>query len=381
MKKVIAIIILVALGVGAYYAWTKIQEESQPTGPAFATTSVSSIQTIEEAIEASGYVQPEVSTDVRSEISGRIARIYVEPGETVTRGQKLVELDPTTLVSEHTEAQRLYQAELLRLEQARRNYERLKDLYAKNFAQESEFLDAETAYELAKIQVEVRRAQLEKAEDNLSKTVILAPQSGVVADLNINEGQVIIGATSVNQGTLLMVIHDLSDLYVKLAVNELDIEKLSPGIEAEITFDAIPNKTFIGKISAIHPFAVNENNLRVFTVEITFDPGETRVRPGISANVRIVTQRAVDVVAVGLSAVFNEHGKHYVYVVDENGNREKRPVKTGINNNMWIEIKEGIEAGETVSLVRARGQRGQGAQGGQSGQRSGGQQQGRSRSS
>ncbi len=356
MKTVIIIVILAALGTGAYFTWTKIQEESAPSGPAFATTSESSRQTIEEAIEASGFVEPVISTDVRSEISGRIAHIYVEPGETVVRGQKLVELDRTALITELTEAQRHYQAELLRMDQARRNYERLQGLFSKNFAQESEFLDTETAYELSKIQVEVRKAQLEKAEENLSKTIITAPQPGIISDLNINEGQVIIGATSVNQGTLLMVIHDLGDLYVKLSVNELDIEKLEPGMAAEVTFDALPNLTFNGKVSSVHPFAINENNLRVFTVEITFDPGGKRVRPGISANVRIVTSRVEDAVAVGLSAVFNERGEHYVYVIDANGNREKRPVKIGINNNMWIEIREGVEAGETVSLVRSRNQ-------------------------
>lgn len=354
MKNIFITLILIALLTGGFFAARQIWRESREADQEWSTTAVSQRQTIEEAIEAGGFVNPVHSTDVRSEISGRITRILVEPGDKVERGQILIELDRVTLESELSEAERNHEAEALRLQRAQRDYARLKQLRSGDFVQEKEFLDAETDMKLAEIQLTVREAQLDKARENLSRTIIRAPQSGMVANLDVNEGQVITGATSVSEGTRLMTIHDLANLYVQLEVNELDINKLKLGMPAQVTFDAVAGSTFSGRVSQIHPFAVNQNNLRVFRVEVTFEPGEKLVRPGISANIRIVTDRVEDAVALTLSAIFTEGGKRFVYVVDDNGDVVRQPVQTGINNTRWVEIREGLDEGVTVTLTRPR---------------------------
>lgn len=352
IKNGFILLMVVGVFLGGFFALREAGREGAGEGLDPRQITVAQIRTLESAIEESGFVEPLHSTDVRSEISGRIARILVTQGQEVRAGDPLVELDRVNLENDLVEAQRNHQADKLRMLRAKRDFERLKDLRVQQYAQEKEYLDAETDLQLAEIQVEVSGARLEKAIENLSKTTIRAPQTGIIANLDVNEGQVINGATSVNEGTRLMTVHDLDNLYVRLEINELDIAKVSLGMDAEVTFDSIPEVRFKGRVSAIHPFAFNQSNVRVFRIEVVFDPDGRVVRPGISADIRMVTGRAADAVSVSLSAVFVEEDGRFVYILKDNGEFERRAVTTGINNTRWIEIQDGLSAGETVSLVR-----------------------------
>lgn len=350
--KILAAAFVFLLLFGGYVAFKKVAEEGSSADRQPQTTVKAEVRTVEDVIEANGFVHPKHSTDVRSEVSGRIIEIMVEPGETVERGQILVELDRAALMQELIEAQRTLNAEELRLERARRNFERIDRLNRRGIVERREYYDLEIERGLAEIQVEVQQARVERVREDLNRTTIRAPQSGLVADLDVNEGQVIVGAGAVNEGTRLMSVHDLSELYVRLEVNELDIDKIDPDSSTEVSFDAVAGTSVPGNVSRIHPFAYNQDNIRVFRVDVAFEPGERMVRPGISANVRIVARRAEDVVAVNLSAVFVESQERYVYVVGRNGERERRAVEVGINDSRWVEIVSGLEAGETISLVR-----------------------------
>ena len=149
---------------------------------------------------------------MKSEISGRITRILVEEGDSVQRGEVLVELDRISLQTRVREAERSFEADRLRLERSKRNYERLKELHTKKFVGEKEFLDAKTDFKLSELNLEIAQARLEDAEEDLSKTVITAPHEGILTLINVTDGQVISGATSVSNGTDLLTIAQLSEL-------------------------------------------------------------------------------------------------------------------------------------------------------------------------
>lgn len=353
-SKLLAGAFVVFLLAGGYFAFQKVREESAETEPLWETTAEVTVRTIEEVIEANGFVHPRYSTDVRSEVSARIERILVEPGEQVERGQILVELDRAALEQEFIEAQRNRQAEQLRLDRARSEYERLERLSLRGIVEQQEFNNAEIDLRLADIQLEVQDARLQRVREDLNRTTIRAPQNGVVADLDVNEGQVIVGAGSVNEGTRLMTVHDLSELYIRLEVNELDIGVIDLESPTRIVFDALGGHSVEGRVSRIHPFAYNQDNIRVFRVDVAFEPGARNLRPGISANVRIVARRVEDAVAVNLSAVFAESEDRFVFLVGANGEMERRPVEVGISDTQWVEIVTGLRAGDTVSLVRPR---------------------------
>ncbi len=352
MKQLIYLIVILALGAGTWFAVAKVREAAAEQDGARPRTAVVERRTIERVVSASGFVEPIVTVEVKSEISGRIAGIMVREGDTVVRNQPLVELDTTALRTELTEAQRNFQAFKLRLEKARRDFIRLEGLMERQYAQESQFLDAQTELELAEIEVEVRQARLEKAQENLDKATILAPRDGIVTDLGVSQGQVVIGATSVNQGTTLMRVHDLDQLLVRSTVNEIDISGIEAGSKARISFDSLPGLNFVGTVQTISPFAINESNVRVFPLRIAFEANGERVRPGISANIEIPVEIVEDTLSVVLSAVFSEGRQRFVFVENENGTIEKRPVKTGLSNAHVVELTAGVTAGEIVRLTR-----------------------------
>jgi HlyD family secretion protein len=351
MKRFITLLILLGLVGGGIYALIQVVPTAKEDPKNNIRFNTAAIRDLESMVPATGEVLPLMSSTVKSEISGRLTEIKVKEGESVTRGQLLMELDRTSLETRQREAERSMQAERLRLDKSERNFQRLQELFDKRYVGEKEFLDAETDYNLAKLNLEIAQTRLDDAAEDLSKTSILAPHDGIVTRLDTVDGQVISGATSVSNGTELMTIAQLNDLYMEANINEVDVEKLSIGQSARLRFDAIPDFEVAGTINVIAPSARKDGNIRVFPIEVVFITTDSRVRPGISATVEIPIEQADQAVSVLLSAVFNEGNDNYVYVKNLTG-WEKRPVTAGINNLQYVAITSGLAAGDVVALSR-----------------------------
>lgn len=351
MKKIILTLLVVGiLGSLTYYVAkyviaAKAREALDPT----PTADVKRVD-IEEKVSATGFVQPIITTEIRSEINGKIAKIYVEDGSVVKEGDVLLELDKTSLESENSKASNEYSLQKLTLEQEERDFQRQEELMKKGFAIAKDFDDAKTRLRKAKIQLEVKKAEWEKAQDNLSKTSILAPQTGTITDMNLTPGQVIVGAGSVSAGTLLMKVSSLENLYVEVKINEIEVEKIKTVKQPDITFDSMGDLRFKGEVIYVSPYAKNENNIRVFPVKVAFKAEGGKVRPGISANIEFPVKKVTNVCAVILSAVYAEDKTKYVFAQRPDGMWEKRKVETGINDIKYVEITKGLAEGDVVAL-------------------------------
>lgn len=354
MKRLlITLIILGLLCAGGYKAYQFVAANSNQQGPEIRTNEAE-LRDLKSVVSATGEVLPILNSIVKSEISGRIIGIHTEEGKAVKKGDKLLDLDRTSLETRVREAQRNLQADQLRLDKAERNFKRLQELFTKEFVGEQEFLDAKTDFELAQLSLEIAQARLDDAEDDLSKTTITAPHDGIVTRLDVVDGAVISGATSVSNGTELLTIAQLKDLYMEADINEVDVERLHVDQLAQLRFDAIPNFQINGKIGVIALSARKDGNVRVFPIEVVFEATDTRVRPGISATVDIPIDSVEGAVSLLLSAVFNDDdGNSYVFAKNTTG-WEKRPVEPGINNLQHVEIKSGLEVGDIVALSRPR---------------------------
>lgn len=350
MKFVTPIILISLFAYGGWWTWSRLQAEAETEADFSLQTAVVQIGTISDNVTAGGHVEPVVSTEVRSEVTGRIETVMIEDGETVGPGQILLELEKTERQTELAEAERLFEAQKLRLERARRDFRRLEDLRANNFSNEKDYLDAQTDLGLMEIDLEVRRARLEKAKDNLAKTTIVAPHSGVVSNFDLSPGQVITGATSVNQGTTLMTINDLLKLHVRTKVNELDINKIHEGMPAKVTFDALPDETYVGVIDQIFSYAEQERNERIFRVLVSFESTDNRIRPGISAKVEMTIAEAKDVPVIVPTALFESDSGYVAYRQVEDADWEVVPVTTGLSDVHHTEITSGLSEGDTVAL-------------------------------
>ncbi len=352
MKRLlITFIVLALLGFGGYNAYQFISENNNQKAPEIRT-NIAKLRSLKSVVTATGEVRPLLSSIVKSEISGRITTVHKEEGESVKKGEVLLELDRTSVATRVREAERNLQANQLKLDKAERNYKRLNELYDQEFVGEQEFLDAKTEFELAQLNLEIAQARLDDSQEDLSKTTIVAPHDGIITLLEIVDGQVISGATSVSNGTNLLTIAQLRTLYMEANINEVDVERLSLGQLAQLRFDAIPNFQIDGEISVIALSARKDGSVRVFPIEVQFEATDTRVRPGISATIDIPIDSVEDAVSVLLSAVFNDdEGGSYVYINTVSG-WEKRSVETGINNLQHVEIKSGLAVDDAVALSR-----------------------------
>ncbi len=354
MKRLVSILIAIVILGGGGFAIYRYAGSDGPDPSREIRTDTAAIRDLESVVTATGEVLPVMSSVVKSEISGRIERVLVEEGDAVERNQLLLELDRTSLETRVREAERSLEAERLRLEKSRRNFERLAELFDKEFVGEQDYLDAETDYNLAELNLEIAQTRLEDAEEDLSKTAILAPHDGMATRVDIVDGQVISGATSVSEGTELLTIAKLDELYMEANINEVDVERLDEGDPAELRFDAIPELTIEGNIDEIALSARRDGQVRVFPIKVRFEAGGGRVRPGISATVEIPIDAVDEAVSVLLSAVFTREGESFVYR-QVPGGWERQAVETGINDLQHVEIRDGLEAGTVVALNRPPG--------------------------
>lgn len=351
MKRAIITLFVLALIIVGIYGLLQVVPEGKGRKSSVVQTDTASLRDLKSVIPATGEVLPLLSSVVKSEISGRITRIAVKEGDSVQRGEVLVELDRVSLETRVREAERSFEADRLRLERSKRNYERLNELYAKKFVGEKEFLDAETDFRLSELNLEIAQARLEDAEEDLSKTVITAPHEGILTLLNVTDGQVISGATSVSNGTDLLTIAQLSELYMEANINEVDVERLFVGQSAYLRFDAIPDFEVEGRIDVIAPSARRDGNVRVFPIEVVFEVADKRVRPGISATVEVPIASVEGVVSVLISGVFTEEQSSHVYLKTATG-WERREVEVGINDLQYVEIKNGLDPDDAIALSR-----------------------------
>jgi len=261
---------------------------------------------------------------------------------------------------------------------------------------EAEVVAAEESYKAAQFQVKSARAQVNEAKENLNRTIIYAPQDGTVSKLSIEVGERVTGASQFSSGTEIMRIANLDELEVKVEVNENDIVRLALNDTAEIEVDAYLDRKFKGVVSEIATSAnttgVSADQVTNFDVKIKMLKSSYRdlikenntikspFRPGMSATVEIQTDRVTGVLTVPIQAVTTradstgrlktalekrnekksakkeaaeEENREYVFVYN-NGKAELRKVKTGIQDNTYIEIKEGLKEGEEVIVAPYR---------------------------
>jgi macrolide-specific efflux system membrane fusion protein len=206
---------------------------------------------------------------------------------------------------------------------------------------------AEKEYETALAQVAQAEANVEFAEVQLGYTRIYAPITGVIASISTQEGETV--AASLAAPTFVNLI-DLQRLEVQTYVDETDIGKIRTGLEAMFTVDTFRNTEFEGKVTAIYPKAVIQDNVvnYIVTVDIT-DFKDKVLRPEMTANVTIYLETRRDVLAVPTSALTRERGEYYVTVMEQ-GNPVRQRVETGWRDDGYTEILSGLKEGDYVLI-------------------------------
>lgn len=331
--------------------------------------------TITQVVEASGTINPVNIVSVGSTVSGPISKIYVDYNSMVKKGQLLAEIDPRLskqTVEQNRAAIASAQANLRDMqanaEMSRKTLRRYQNLYKRNFVPKSELDQAINDYksDMAKISsaradIAKAQAQCRGAELSLSYTKIVAPVDGMIISREIDVGQAV--AASFQAPELFTIAQDLQKMQIEVNVSEADIGKVKEGQDVEYTLDGYPDTTFKGKVTQVRISPTTVSNVVTYSVIVGVDNKDLKLKPGMTANVSIITAKHENVLCVpnfALKFTPNPEGPKYekqgIWVLIKH-HLERIEIATGLSDDSYTEvISPYIKEGDTV-IVGIKGKK------------------------
>ncbi len=325
--------VVVALGAaagGGYYFFSK------PTVLSVRTETVRT-RDLEAVVSASGKIQPKRQVNISANTMGKVTRLAVEEGQRVKAGQFLLEIDPRSLAGQLQrgeagvaaaqsgllQARTVVEQARATLELARQQLKRTEELWKEGLTtrenlekgqndvkvRQAELASREQEIRTRDEQIKQEQASLATTKYNLSQIIINAPMDGIVTRRNIEEGETAVVGTMNNAGTVLLTIADMSVIEAEVEVDETDIPTVSLGQEAKVTIDAVPDRTFRGKVTEIGNSPIQAatgttgQKATNFKVVVTITEPVPDVRPGFTCTAEIVTNRRVNAVAVPIQSM------------------------------------------------------------------------------
>jgi HlyD family secretion protein len=361
---------------------------------------------------ATGSVKPRHEVLIKPQVSGVVEELYAEPGDQVTKGQRLARIKLIPSEVNINTAQNNVELARLRLHEAKRELERQREVFSKNLDVESARVNYENAkleeerqrqlyedgvisqqaynrfkvdkeiakaeYDNAKIvsqnslkrfetEVDIREQELQAAINNLQllregaasnsrqvANVVTSTVDGMVLDVPVEEGTSVIERNNFNEGTSIAIVADMNNLIFEGKVDEADVGKLREGMPLELTVGAIEDLRFDALLEYISPKGEEEEGTVKFEVRAAIKPTEeVFLRAGYSANADIILDRREKVVAIKERDVIFEEDTTFVEVQTGERQFERRPVKLGLSDGIQVEVVEGVDTTTMVKVLKS----------------------------
>ena len=321
-------------------------------------------------VTATGTVNPVVSVQVGSQVSGKIAKLFVDYNSAVTQGQPLAQIDQLPFQSRVSQTRAAVNsakgnmAKATNLAAQRKlEYTRMTLLLKQGFVSQADLDLAATNYRDADANVQVMQAQLEQAQATLDSaelelgyTTMYSPVDGIVVSRAVDVGQTV--AASFQTPTLFVIAQDLTKMQVNANVSESDIGGVAEGKTASFRVDAYPKHFFDGTVTQVRNAPISVQNVVTYDVVITVDNQDLKLKPGMTANVTIVTAKKESPLRVPNGAlrfrmpnVPVDKKVSQVWVFDQENKTHQAGVTTGIADSLFTEITEGpVKEGDRVIL-------------------------------
>lgn len=339
-RRLLAFMAIVALAGAAYYGWQ--QHSAKQGAPAYRTAQVAR-GPISASVSASGTLNPVVVVPVGSQVSGQVREVLVDFNAEVRKGQLIARIDPETFEYRVRQSQADVDAAraqvltaqanvsaaraavsraLVNLSEAERDVARKQFLVDRGFISPAEIDRAKSGvnanvedHKAARAQLEVtqaqtrsaesvvkqREAQLAQARVDLERTAIRAPEDGIVIKKSVEPGQTV--AASLQAPELFVIARNLRDMQVDTSVDEAEIGKIRAGQRATFTVDSFPGRSFSGDVVQVRKAAQTVQNVVTYTVVVSAANADLSLVPGMTANVRIVTEQRDNVLKVPNAAL------------------------------------------------------------------------------
>lgn len=357
LKKIFLFSILTAvgflfLGTGVFlYAKSVESPVVYETGKPFSTDIV--LKTV-----ATGKIIPRLEVDIKSQVSGVVETIYVQPGDLVNEGDLLAKIRIIPDMERLSAAESQLESARINLNNADRELERAQKLFGDKLISETELNKYELDYAL-------QREAVSAAIDNVAlikegatsksgkiSNQVKATVSGTVLDVPVKEGTFVIETNTFNEGTTIATIADMTDMIFEGKVDESEVGKLRQGMELVLDIGAIESEPFVAELEYISPKGVDDQGTIKFDIRAAIKLKSTHyLRAGYSANADIVLDKRENVLAINEKNLIFADGKAYVDVEIAPQRFERREVATGLSDGINIEIVQGLEDDEIIKLL------------------------------
>jgi len=377
MKKIILIVIVVVVILFLLFLAIKGCQQGEDSGP--ANTAEVERGDISRIVVATGKIEPLYKAEIKSKIGGLVKQFYVEEGDRVRLGQKLVEIIPGSTPVEMVQARTEVKATLYDKVVAEKQFLRSEGLIEQKMISPEEFDQTEANYQIAKARFYAAMAQLRVLEQGsnvaalveeikisdqdrieieretheaIASMTVIAPISGIVLSRDTDKGSAVIPLSSAYGGTVIMTIADVSEKHFRGDVDEADIGKVNLGLPARVFVEAYPDEPFGAELTHISPLGREEEDIINFKIRATIDDPGDRLRVGMSADAELILEEHENVLIVPEGAILYEEEKTFVNVQDESIPEGFRKVEItkGISDGLNTEVLSGLEEGQVVIM-------------------------------
>jgi HlyD family secretion protein len=333
---------------------------------------------ITQAVTATGTLNPVVNVQVGSQVSGNIAKLFVDFNSQVKAGQVVAQIDPALFQATVTQAEGDLANAQAALELAKVNAKRTQDLFAKKTSSEADVDQAMATLHQAEANVKIKQGALDKAKADLDHCTITSPIDGVVISRSVDVGQTV--AASLQAPVIFAIANDLTKMQIDANVAEADVGVVKVDQNVDFTVDAFPMQTFQGKVVQVRNAPITVQNVVTYDTVIGVSNPDLKLKPGMTANVAIIIAHKDDVLQIknaalryrppdatpveskrtsgsrpgrpgsGRSGATQEgRAERTVYVLPSGASRPQPvQVKTGISDGITTEVIEGLKEGDRV---------------------------------
>jgi len=373
----------VVIGIGAavvlaLIVWASLRD-SRPRG-AEVEVRTAERRTLSSRVKATGEITPEKKVEISAKVVGEIIGLPVVEGQEVRAGQLLVEIERDLYEAARDQARAaLRQAQVsvrrqeVQLADAERNLRRVTELHAQDLVSQEVLDAAQLAVDTAEVEIEAQqhaveqyRSALERTEDDLARTSIRSPMDGIVIQLNAEQGETVVPGSTNLPGSVIMTVADMSTLLAEVEVSEVDVVDVALGQQAEVNVDALGSEPQSGRVVEIATSGRRDpaqGTIR-FSVEVALEDPDPALRPAMTAKVDILTATREEALGVPIQAVvkrtLGDDGDEVqgteakgldesdvVYLI-EDGEAVVRAVTTGVADELFVEVTQGLDDGEQV---------------------------------
>ncbi|WP_177603143.1 efflux RND transporter periplasmic adaptor subunit [uncultured Phocaeicola sp.] len=358
MKKYVKVAVLIIIGLIFLGTFVFLYQKSQPKETVYEVARVERDTLIQTTV-ATGKIEPRDEVQIKPQISGIIAEVYKEAGQTVKQGEVIAKVKVIPELGQLNSAESRVRLATINGKQAETDLERMEQLYKNKLVSSEEYEKTLLAAKQAREELQASKDNLEIVKEGITKnsasfssTLIRSTIDGLILDVPIKVGNSVIMSNTFNDGTTIATVANMGDLIFRGNVDETEVGRIHEGIPVKITLGALQDMKFDAVLEYISPKSVENNGANQFEIKAAIQvPSDVTIRSGYSANAEMELQRADNVLCIPESTLEFQGDSTFVYVLTDSVPTQKfarRSIKTGISDGIKIEVKNGLKANELV---------------------------------